>query len=340
MQITSQYKINNYYKNKNYTKISLKSGYTIPSFGINLKPKILTDLFTKNKQDIPQCISIIKNVHPGEFGTECKGSIPLPDFEENFSIKELKRLYKIGYSTNIDAMANCFLKSSADKPLSTSSVYDCSVLYLYNKDKNTHFLYHTYHNADSKDFKFLISTFMPENFTNAYIIPGDAQWYVKHLNTMKEMLKALKASNKKATVNIYHDSSKLPEIVGYQGKVFEIPNLRTTQGFSDQGQASFKISDLQCYNTIWMIIKQLDTNKKIEISRKFFNNKNYDQEVLKIFNKLLDERENDIREIEACKTLEEIDNLIKSYPQEKTLRLFKALSRQKLKIKSDINLNK
>ena len=74
--------------------------------------------------------------------------------------------------------------------------------------------------------------------------------------TLTQMLKALKTNTQNAEVNIYHYNSELPEIVGYKGNVFEIPNARTALGFNDKGQASFKICDLQIEN----LNSELNTN--------------------------------------------------------------------------------
>lgn len=330
MKVVTQYNYNNQYIRSN--SFNSLSGLSNPPFGISFKPKLITDLFVKSSQESQQGILKIKNIHSGEFGTECKGSKPLPDFEESFNYNELKGLYKLGYSTNIDAYANCFLKSSADKPLSTSSVYDCSVLYLFNKDKNTHFLYHTYYDSDKKEFDFLIKTFMPEGVTNAFIVPGDAKWYLRHYETMTEMLKSLRAADKVVPINIYHVNSKLPEIVGYKGQVFEIQNIRTMQGFSDRGQASFNLCDLQLNNTINPIFSRLSSEEEIARMRQILNQPNYDVEVLKVFNRLLEQRQKEINQIESCNTIEELNALIKSYPPGKTVGLFNALSRQKAKI--------
>ncbi len=332
MKITAQYNYNNQYKASNHFNHTQKREN--PSFGISFKPKVLADYFAGGRQSVKEGISRIQNVRSGEFGTECKGSIPLTDFEENFSNSELKRLYDLGYSTNIDGYADCYLKSSANKPLSTSSVYDCSVLYLFNKDKNTHFLYHAYYNTDKKEFEFILKTFMPEGFTKAEIIPGDAKWYLRHIGTMTDMLKAVKSTDKTATVSIHHVNSKLPEIVGYGGNVFEIPNIRTSYGFSDQGQASFKICDLRFNSTVWPIINRLGADQEVEMMRKLLNQPDYDIEVIKIFNRLLDQRQAEINKIKSCNSIEELNALIKSYPKGKSIGLFRALIQQKAKILS------
>ena len=73
--------------------------------------------------------------------------------EDFLQIREtLDKLYKRGLSTNTEGWSDCFLKSGADNPLSTSSVYDCSVMYLFNKDTNTHFLYHSYYKKNQDEF--------------------------------------------------------------------------------------------------------------------------------------------------------------------------------------------
>ncbi len=290
MRITTQYS----HYNRSHTEYK---GYP-PSFGIRFKtPKLLTDIFVKQSYSPAKGITKIKNLHSGEFGTECKNSIPLENFEEQFGIKELKTLYKKGLSTNTEGWADCFLKSSADNPLSTSSVYDCSVMYLFNKDTNTHFLYHSYFNMDEKHFDSLIKNFMPEGFTKAEILPGEGKWYMRHWETLPEMLHALKANNKKAVINVRHYSSILPEIVGYKGNLFEIVNQRTAMGFSDKGQASFKICDLRVNSIMGDIEYNSCTEKRIAILRKMYAQQGLDKEILKVLSRLIDKQQQKLQQI-------------------------------------------
>ena len=317
MKITANY-TNTY---PSYSPGGPKSNST-PSFGISLKPKILKDIFVKNTP--LHGVSQIKNAHAGEFGTVCNGSKPLENFEDRIGIKELEKLYKKGLSTNTGGWANCFLKSKADRPLSTSSVYDCSVMYLFN-DFDT----------NKSTFDYLIKTFMPEGFTKANLVTGYAKWYTKHQKTLTQMLKALKTNTQNAEVNIYHYNSELPEIVGYKGNVFEIPNARTALGFNDKGQASFKICDLQIENLNSELNTKCTSTQNIKTLRKIYAKLAYDKEILKVFNKLLDERAGKIKEMESCKTIEELNSLINSYPQNERLKYFNAMESQRNRILLD-----
>ena len=328
MKITANY-TNTY---PSYSPGGYKSNST-PSFGISFKPKILKDIFTKNTP--LHGVSKIKNVHAGKFGTVCKGSKPLKNFEDRIGTKELEKLYKKGLSTNTDGWANCFLKSKADRPLSTSSVYDCSVMYLFNEKTNTHFLYHSYFDTTENTFDYLIKTFMPEGFTKANLVTGYAKWYPKHGETLTQMLKALKTNTQNAEVNIYHYNSELPEIVGYKGNVFEIPNIRTKLGFSDKGQASFEICDLQIDKLTSELNERGTSTQNIKTLRKIYAKLAYDKEILKVFNKLLDERAGKIKEMESCKTIEELNSLINSYPQNERLKYFNAMESQRNRILLD-----
>ena len=322
-------KISANYTYPSYNANRLKNNST-PSFGISFKPELLKDLFVKNTP--LHGVSKIKNVHAGEFGTVCKGSKPLKNFEESIGSTELKKLYKKGLSTNTEGWANCFLKSSAENPLSTSSVYDCSVMYLFNEKSKTHFLYHSFFDTTKTAFDYLIKTFMPEGFTKANLVTGYAKWYPKHGETLTQMIKALKINTKNADVNIYHYNSELPEIVGYKGNVFEIPNARTELGLSDKGQASFKICDLQIENLLSELNTKCTSTENIETLRKIYKKLGYDKEILKILDKLLDERAGKIKEMESCKTIEELNSLINSYPQNERLKYFNAMESQRNRI--------
>ena len=327
----------NIYLHSRYKKYKAQV-YPFPSFGINLKNSILKDVFLRQTSGAKKSLSRIKNIHPGEYGTECTGSLPLENFEEQFGLKELKNIYKKGFSTNTEGWANCFLKSDAQKPLSTSSVYDCSVLYLFNEKTNTHFLYHAYFNTDKNLFDFLIKTFMPEGFSKACIVPGDANWSASHSETLPEMFAALKCNNKNAQINVFHYSSKLPEIVGHKGKVFEILNNRTCIGLGDKGQASFKICDLRYDDIFGAIDYKAVSSKKIALFRQFFAEQKYDNEVLKILNTLLDKRQAVISKIEACTTIEKLDSFLKSFNYTERLKYCNAIELQNQKILSTQNL--
>ena len=155
-----------------------------------------------------------------------------------------------------------------------------------------------------------------------------------------ERIKALKINTKNADVNIYHYNSELPEIVGYKGNVFEIPNARTELGLSDKGQASFKICDLQIENLLSELNTKCTSTENIETLRKIYKKLGYDKEILKILDKLLDERAGKIKEMESCKTIEELNSLINSYPQNERLKYFNAMESQRNRILLDQFFNK
>lgn len=269
------------------TKTASSKTYS-PVFGIRFKvPKLLTDVFVKQSFSSENGVYKIINVHPGKFGTECKYSVPLQCFEEQFGIKELNKLFRNGLSTNTEALSDAFLKSCADNPLSTSSVYDCSVMYVYNEKTNTHFLYHSAFQKVENDFMNLLKTFMPEGFTAAEILPGINKWCNRHKITLPEMLKALRKSNPNANINVRHYSTKMPEIVGYKGRLYEIENERVAHGFHDRGQASFQICDLRVMKFIDEIKHCGNNPKKINAMKIFYLQSDFDSEILKTIDFIL-----------------------------------------------------
>ncbi len=281
MKITAKY--------NNFSYSCPKRKPYVPSFGISFKaPKLLSDIFIRQSNQPAQKVFKLKKLKAGKFGTECKDSTPLKSFDDSVDFEKLKELYKNGFSTNTDGWADCFLKSKANNPLSTSSVYDCSVMYLFNKDTNTHFLYHSSFRSVQKDFDFLIKTFMPEGFTKAEILPGTKRWLERHSLTLPEMVKAIQANNKQAEINIRHYNSKMPEVVGYMGELYEIPNHRIEMGFYDKGQASFRMCDLKAKS----LISELDFNsssiEKLETTRQYYKQGIPDIEIMKIINRELD----------------------------------------------------
>ncbi len=280
-------KISDRYNNFTFPCTGYKP-YT-PCFGISFKmPKLVSDIFVKQNIDEVYGIMKIKKVHSGKFGTMCKNSIPLKNFEEQFDPETLDKLYKRGLSTNTEGWSDCFLKSGADNPLSTSSVYDCSVMYLFNKDTNTHFLYHSYYKKNQDEFDSLIKTFMPEGFSKAEILAGSTNWYLRHAQTLPEMLKALRGNNARANINVCHYSSKMPEVVGYKGDLFEIPNRVVAMGGYDKGQASFKVCDLKAHDLLYELEFNATSLKKIALIRQLYEQEPLDKEVVKIINRELD----------------------------------------------------
>ena len=93
----------------------------------------------------------IESLESGFFGTKCKGSVPLPNFTAEYE-SDIQKLIAKGQSTSIWKYPDVFLKTDANNPISTSGVCDCSVFYLFNKDKNTHFMYHIGIDTKDKDY--------------------------------------------------------------------------------------------------------------------------------------------------------------------------------------------
>lgn len=306
-----------------------------PNFGIKFKPVHIKDLFVKSVKGLQS----LNNIKRGEYGTICKGSKPLPNFYDEFSEKELKQACKRGISTNTESFANCFLKSSAQKPLSTSSVHDCSVMYLFNEKTNTHFMFHSYYKNTEDYFENLIKTFMKEGFSKAYILPGDNAWTERHPQTMHAMFNAIKKLNQTAKLEVYHNSSKLPEIVGYKGKVFEIPNRIVMLGFEDGGQASFKICDLQNRTTMNKIKAEGISSENLDKLELEFCAEGYDEEILKILKHRIEERRTTIQDIEACTSIEELKELMEFHKPSFVSSNIAAFDMKKQKLLAEKRLN-
>lgn len=290
------------------------------------------------KNTLPEGIKSIKNVQQGFFSSICDGSIPLENlFNKFISGDEQISIISRGLSTNTRGISHSFLKSSADNPLSTSNVHDCSVLYLFNKETNTHFLYHAGPQTDSYALSYMMRTFMPEGFSHASIVPGDNAWTLTHRITLGRMFGAVKENNPNATVNVYHQSSFYPEIAGLKGKMYEIPNCNINQkSMGKIGQASFKIQDLQGENTLDIILQEGITSDKLAEIKESFEAQDIDIEIKKVLNSIIDRRTNEIKEIESCQSLAEVDNLINKYPPRYVLSHFSSFELQKNKLNSAI----
>ena len=183
----------------------------------------------------------VKKWYAGLYGTCCDGSVPLTDFFKNIKPELRQRLIERGLSTNIEGYGNCYLKSNWNNPISTSGIFDCSVMYLANANSESHFLYHMDKMTYYSDIIKVIKDFMPEGFTHAGIVPGDKARIADHKKYLHEVFNAIKDSNPDAVINLYHESSKLPEIVGYKGQLYEIPKMDYSKNF----QNSFSIKDLR-----------------------------------------------------------------------------------------------
>ena len=209
---------------------------------------ITTPSFKSATNLIPKKPAEFIKFYAGIYGTRCDNSKPLADFFCRFKKDAIDELKKRGLSTNIDGIANSFLKSKWDNPISTSGVYDCSVMYLANENTKTHFLYHLYKDADYDKTVKIIKQLMPEGFTYAAIVPGDSRNVTVHKKYLHEVYNAIKDLSKDGKVQIHHFNSKSPEIVGYEGYIYEIPR----ENYSYAGQSSFNIEDINYYDKFYL----------------------------------------------------------------------------------------
>ncbi len=260
------------------------------SFGIKNPFKLL--LSRNNDMFESKGLSKLEDFRQGCYGTICKGSIALENFTKKFSGLELENLVSIGYSTNINGIAPAILKSTANKPLSTSFVKNCSVLYLYNKKSNTHLLYHMYEDVNQQEIKDVITLFMPEKPSHAFIVPGHKRYTYEHSRYLPQVFAALKSLNENVPVNVYHMSSLNPEIVGYKGQIYEIPtmfmNTETYPLLNDTlGHATFPISDI---SPRYLLAKIKHAEALEDLSD--FNSiiENFDPLLKSIFKKLANEK--------------------------------------------------
>ncbi len=288
---------------------------SVPSFGgLRLRPQTLKDVFVSQSSKYKKGLDCLKNIRGGKFGTVCDGSIPLRPFWAFVSKSDYENVKLNGRSTNIEGIPRCFLKSHANNPLSTSFVHSCSVMYLFNQKTNTHFLYHASEQVPKAEIGYMVRNFMPEGCTHAIIKPGDAYWADLHHFTLPDMFDEIRKNAPGAVINVCHDSSKYPEIVGYKGHLYEIVNKEVLLQLDfldpeDLGQASFKISDIQGVDTIDVINFDAFDRASIKDVRAQFKMANWDKEIKKALLKILDERESKIYKIEDCKTFQELEQL-------------------------------
>ena len=259
--------------------------------GIKFKKQTLYDLFIRTPVGYTKpnkSLTKIKHIEPQYMaGTKCQGSIPLKNFWDFFEKNEYVK--NCGYSTNTEGYGNSFLKANILTPLSTSYVHDCSVMHIYNKKTGTHALYHALPNCSYSTLKYMLKALMPEGYTGGAIVPGDSMFYCEQEQNMKNMFKLLTRSNPDAIVNVYHSTCRYPEIVGCRGEIYQIPNKGVQKqikagewNIKDPGQASFKILDLQAYNTFENILRGCRTLESLEKLWQSFLNARFPEEILKI----------------------------------------------------------
>ena len=222
-------------------------------------------------------------------------------------------------STNKDGFADSFLKAGASTPISTSFVHDCSVMYLYNDKTKTHAMYHAAPYCKKDRLEFMLKKLMPEGFTRGAIIPGNYIFYRGHEHNMKNMFNVMKKNNPKAIVNVYYDSSRFPEIVGYKGRVYEIQNKKVKEQMDeglldalDYGQASFQILDLQGYNTF----------NDIENLKERFSDIKIPKTIAKIFTDETNNFEKVAKLVKSASSIKELEELQAVFPGKETKILF------------------
>lgn len=275
---------------------------------------IIKDLCTKNSE---KGLTSISDIAAGRYGTVCKGSIPLSNFFRQMDSRKIQILKQIGISTNTQGIGSCFLKSTAAKPLSTSFVQSCSVMYLYNKSDNIHFMYHIFQDIQKTTLDFLIKHFMKNGYTDAAIVPGHKWFKDTHELYLSKVFEAIQTNNPKAKINVYHFSSHSPEIVGYKGMVYEITNDNTSKALKEGGnlryilptpQATFKIQNVGQFPDLYDLSFCNDL-KSINAKKEKIKKEKYDIEIKQVLISILDERRKDIQRIENCSSMEELDRL-------------------------------
>lgn len=315
-----------------------------PSFGgIKLTSKLPKDIFIRQNNHLNNGFDYLQNVRAGKYGTICEGSLPLKPFWRGFNQDECLKLKRIGLSTNTQGYPRSFLKSSADKPLSTSYVHSCSVMYLYNKPTNTHFLYHASEDVLKSELDYMVKNFMQEGCTHAIIKPGDGYWAYFHQFTLNDMFNSIRQNVPDAIINVCHDSTKYPEVVGYKGMLYEIPNkkvlLQNTLEPEDYGQASFTISDIQGCDTIDEIKYDAFNREAIEMLKKKFEKKDWDIEIKKVLNKILEGRKVVIEEIQNCKNCQDVKKFLTSHDKSFAETYWRVLAEKRKSFTSKQNKN-
>ena len=303
-----------------------------PTFGYaKLKHLYTKDFFVKNDLKLAS-LSEIKDIAPVAFaGTKCRGAIMLKDFWDTIAPKNLKKkfiLSRQGLSTNKNGFADSFLKTQAHKPISTSFVHDCAVMYLYNDKTKTHAMYHAAPSTKVKRLNFFIKTLMPEGFTHASIVPGDYSFYKEQEPNMKNMFKLLKQNNPSSVVNVFYGINRFPEIVGYKGQVFQIPNKKVeeqekvTLDVIDNGQASFKIVDTGGYNTFDYIYGECSTPEELDDLKNRFKKDKFPKLMFEIFAKEIDKQKEVLKIIDSSKSLEELNDWNTVFSENKFKTIF------------------
>ena len=232
----------------------------------------------------------MKNIRAGKAGTCCDGSKRLNYFWSIFHKNDAKISAAVerGKSTNIMGKAPSYLKSTAETPLSTSEIHNCSVAYFYNAKTNTHFLLHMHPDYVKDGFvEKMLERFMPEGFQYAIIVLGDLRLAKVHERYLPKVFQSIRNTQKDATIQVFHNATRMPEIVGYKGNVYEIPNIGKTIAL---GQSSFaKIEECVTVETL-DYIEKMSRISSLKFMKKNFLELSYDEKVKEVLCRMIDKR--------------------------------------------------
>lgn len=145
-----------------------------------------------------------------------------------------------GQSTPPNNCGGYWLKSSLNTPLSTSGVHNCAVCVAVSQKKNEHFLYHVLANSSPKSIEKVLKKAVGKDLEKAFIIPGYKDGTQV---TSDNIAKAIKAVNRKCSIEYRHTSTEFPEIVSYNSEVYEIPRKPE----NTLTQASFEVIENSDY---------------------------------------------------------------------------------------------
>jgi len=180
-------------------------------------------------------------------------------------------------------------------------------------------MYHIYREVKKEELDFLIKHFMQNGYSSAAIVPGNAYFKDEHGQYLNIVFEAIRTNNPNAKINVYHFSSQSPEIVGYKGMVYEIPNRIISEQIKngtksyyikDLSQATFKIQDIRVSPELYNL-SCCDDLESINAMKQKIKSEKYDKEIKKVFYDILDARLADIQRIENCQSIEELDDLAK-----------------------------
>jgi len=161
---------------------------------------------------------------------------------------------------------------------------------------------------------------MPEGYNHAAIVPGNKHFYYVHENYLPKVYDAISDNSPKVKIKAYHFFTQSPEIVGHKGKMYEIPNRKIAEQIrsgvdpyyiEDSPQATFKIQDMKIHSELYRL-SCCDNYESVNLMKEKIKSKAIDNEIKKIFERILNNRLNNIRKIEQCVTIEELNSVEKS----------------------------